>query len=178
MKWLWHTSRYYSGICLEGLWKTIKNTSVRTAGVLAEVWTGHIRKYKYKALMLEPSSVANRTEHPLPHRHHSFTSSTVKFRDKWRYEKHKPMCIIKKYTLLKKIPRHDIKAKIIYDCNYLLLLLCIWRSLCEVMLQEVSVFPRSPGLRTTTPSWQSECQQTLLHHLVLHMWCCLPVTVL
>jgi len=86
MQWLWHTSRYYSVICLEGLWKTLKNTSVRTAGVLAEVWTGHIHKHKHKALMLEPSSMVKRIQHPLPHRHPSFTSLTVKFRDKLRHE--------------------------------------------------------------------------------------------
>jgi len=79
---LWDTSRYYSGIWLEGLWTTIKNASVRIVSVLAEVWTGHIHKYKYKALMLEPSSVVKRTMHSLPHSHPSFNSITVKFRDK------------------------------------------------------------------------------------------------
>lgn len=122
--------------------------------------------------------MVKRNEHQLPHRHPSFTFVIVKFRDKWRHEKHKPLHIIRKYTLLKKGLCHDIYEQITYDCNYLLLLLCIWCSLCEVMLQEVSEFPISPGLRTTTPSWQSECQQTPLHHLFLHMWCCLPVTVL
>lgn len=61
---------------------------------------------------------------------------------------------------------------------YLLLQPCIWCSLYEVMLQEVSEFPRFPDLRTARPSWQSECLQTLLHHLFPHMWYCLPVTML
>jgi hypothetical protein len=64
MKWLWHTSRYYPGICLEALWKTTKNTPVRIVGDLAKIWTGHLPKYTCKALMLEPRSLVKRIDYP------------------------------------------------------------------------------------------------------------------